>query len=105
MPEREIDFGFVFCEVSHFYSMSYRELMDIPIKTFWLMSGNIRRIRAGDDLRNLMTATASQSADGVKEYRERLIVDIGEVMKEPSVADAERDEAGFAELKSMAQTM
>ena len=85
--------------------MPYKDLMAIPIKTFWLMSGNIRRIKAGDDLRNLMTATAAQSAEGIQEYRERLIVDIGEVMKEPSAIDVERDEAGFAELKSMAQAM
>ncbi len=85
--------------------MPYRAVMELPIQAFWLMSSNIRRIKAGDDLRNLMTATAAQTADGIQEYRERLIVDIGEVMKEPLVADAERDEAGFAELKTMAQAM
>lgn len=105
MPEREIDFGFVFCEVSHFYAMPYKDLMAIPIKTFWLMSGNIRRIRAGDDLRHLLTASAAQSADGVKEYHERLVIEMGDVMKEPSVADAERDEVGFAELRQMAAAM
>ena len=80
--------------------------MDIPVRAFWLMSGNIRRIKAGDDLRNLMTATAAQSADGIKEYRERLIIDIGEVMKESVVTiEAERDDVGFAELRSMAAAM
>lgn len=95
----------MFCEVSHFYSMPYRDLMAIPIKTFWLMSGNIRRIRAGDDLRRLMTAAAAQSPDGAQECQERLIIDIGDVIKEPSVAEAARDEIGFAELKLMAATM
>ncbi len=85
--------------------MPYRELMAIPVKAFWLMSGNIRRIRAGDDLRNLMTASAVQNAEGFQEYRERLIVDMGEVVKEPSVIEVERDEAGFAELRSMAEAM
>lgn len=95
----------MFCEVSHFYSMPYRDLMAIPIKTFWLLSGNIRRIRAGDDLRRLSTAAAAQSAEGVRECQDRLIIEIGEVIKEPSVAEAVRDEVGFAELKLMAATM
>lgn len=70
------------------------------------MSSNIRRIKAGDDLRNLMTATAAQSADGIKEYRERLIIDMGEVMKEPVAAiETKRDDVGFAELRSMALAM
>lgn len=107
MPEREreIDFGFVFCEVSHFYSMSFREVMAMPVKSFWLMFSNIRRIRAGDDVRHLMTAAASQSADGVKELQERLVLEIGTVANAPPVVDAQRDEAGFAELKAMAAAM
>jgi hypothetical protein len=85
--------------------MPYREVMGLPVKTFWLMSGNIRRIRAGDDMRQLMTATAAQSAEGVGEYRQRLILDIGTVFKDGLIIDAERDEAGFAELKMMAAGM
>lgn len=92
----------MFCEVSHFYSMPYRDLLAMPIKTFWLMSGNIRRIRAGDDLRSLMTAAAAQSPEGARECQERLTIEIGDVIKEPSVMEAVRDEVGFAELKLMA---
>lgn len=105
MPEPEIDFGFVFCEVSHFYSMAYREVMEMPIKTFWLMFSNIRRIRAGDDVRHLMTAAAAQSAEGVKELRDKLVLEIGHVASESPVIDTQRDEAGFAELKAMAAAM
>lgn len=105
MPEREIDFGFVFCEVSHFYAMSYREVMDMPVRAFWLMFSNIRRIRAGDDVRHLMTAAAAQSSDGVKELQEKLVLEIGVVANEPPVIDAQRDEQGFAELKAMAAVM
>ena len=81
MPEPEIDFGFVFCEVSHFYGMSYREVMDLPIRAFWLMHGNIRRITAGEDIRTLSVSMAAQSGDGARECHDRLVLEMGEVMR------------------------
>lgn len=101
MPQREIDFGFLFCEVSHFYSMAYREVLEMPIRAFWLMSGNVRRLRAHSDVRSLMVASAAQSPEGIDEVRERLVLEIGEVAKEPPTS-VERDEAGFEELRAMA---
>ena len=77
----------------------------MPIKSFWLMFSNIRRIRAGDDVRHLMTAAASQSSEGVKELQEKLVLEIGVVANEPPALDVKRDEAGFAELKAMAAGM
>lgn len=91
--------------MSHFYATPYQTVMEMPIKTFWLMSGNIRRIRAGDDMRQLMTAAAAQSAEGIGEYRQKLILDIGTIFTEGPILNAERDEAGFAELKMMAAGM
>lgn len=79
----------------------------MPIKSFWLMYGNIRRIRAGDDVRQLLTAAASQSPEGVTELRDRLVLEMGEVVvaETPNPLDVQRDEAGFAELKAMAASM
>jgi hypothetical protein len=91
--------------VSHFYGMAYREVMDMPVRAFWLMFSNIRRIRAGDDVRNLMTSAAAQSADGVKELQEKLVLEIGTVATEAPEIEAKRDEAGFAELKAMAAVL
>jgi hypothetical protein len=105
LPEQEIDFGFLFCQVSHFYSMSYREVMEMPIMSFWLMNGNIRRVRADADMRALLVNAASQSSDGVTSYRERLVLELGTVISQPVVPDEERDEEGFAELKAMAASM
>lgn len=77
----------------------------MPVNAFWLMSGNIRRIRAGEDIRSLMTAAAAQSGEGIKEMQSRLVLELGEVFKEQPGIHAERDEAGFNELKLMAATM
>jgi len=101
-----VDFGFIFCEVSHFYSMSYQEVMAMPIRAFWTMSGNIRRLRASSDLRDLMVVSAAQSADGYKETHERLVLEIGTVyVGDSNPMNVERDEAGFNELKMMAAAM
>jgi len=85
--------------------MSYQEVLDMPAKTFWLMSANVRRIRAESDLRSLMIAGISQSSEGMKDYQEKLILEMGVIVKAPIGADIERDEAGFADLKAMAQAM
>lgn len=77
----------------------------MPIRAFWLMFSNIRRIRAGDDLRGLMVHSAAQSADGFKECQEKLVLEIGTVVSEPPSFHAERDEQGFEELKAMAAAM
>jgi hypothetical protein len=85
--------------------MSYREVLELPIMTFWLMSGNIRRIRADGDLRELVLGAAVQSSEGIKEYQEKLVLELGTVISSPAVPDETRDEEGFAELKMMASTM
>lgn len=72
---------------------------------FWLMSGNIRRVRADSDMRNLLLSAASQSSDGVQQFQERLILEVGTVFSQPAAPDEERDEEGFAELKAMAAGM
>jgi len=74
----------------------------MPIRAFWLFSGNIRRVRAENDMRALMVATASQSAEGIENHQERLVLEIGLVMTDNPVLDVDRDEKGFSELKMMA---
>lgn len=72
---------------------------------FWLMSGNIRRVRADSDIRALLVSAASQSSDGVTSLQERLVLEVGNVITQPVVPDAERDEDGFTELRAMAAAM
>jgi len=105
LPEREIDFGFLFCRVSHFYSMSYWDVMRMPIKTFWMMSENVRRIQAENDMRSVSVAVNSQSSEGLQEFHEKLVLEVGDVAKEPVVPDAVRDEEGFNELRMLAAAM
>lgn len=86
--------------------MSYQDVMGMPIRAFWTMSGNIRRLRASSDVRDLMVAVAAQAPDGVKDLQERLTLEIGTVyVGPPPGMEVERDEEGFNELRSMASMM
>ena len=82
--------------------MSYRDVLAMPIRAFWLFSGNIRRVRADSDMRSLMVAAAAQSAEGIESLQERFVVEVGMVMTDSPVLEVERDEKGFSELKMMA---
>ncbi|MDR9847016.1 hypothetical protein [Herbaspirillum huttiense] len=114
-----MDFGFFFCRVVHFYSMSPFEVMELPLRTFWLLQDNIDRIEAQRDMRSLTVGLHQQSGEAAIALRQRLTVELGSVVKtdmplaatappeaamRPEVAAryTERDEVGFAELKAMA---
>lgn len=79
----------------------------MPIRAFWLMSGNIRRVRAGNDLRAILVSAAAQSPEGIKDLQERYVVEMGDVYvsKNVSPLEVERDEEGFGELKALAALM
>ena len=73
--------------------------MGMPIKTFWLLSQNIERVAAGQDLRSLSVALAGQGGEHAKEYQQRLVIEMGTFVAEDKDV---RDQAGFDELKMMA---
>lgn len=78
--------------------------MALPIKTFWLMNSSIERISAQKDLRSLTVAVCGQGSEAAQEYRQRLILEVGTIVKlDSNPMNAVRDEAGFAELKKLAR--
>lgn len=87
--------------------MSYQQVMDMPIKAFWLFNRNIERIQAQKDMRHLTVAVCGQSgSEAVASVRERLIIETGTSVKlkfDP-LREAERDEEGFNALREMAKT-
>lgn len=64
------------------------------------MSGNIDRIEAQRDMRNLSVNAAGQSGEGATTYREQLNEELGTIVKVGRVH--QRDEEGFQALKEMA---
>jgi len=66
----------------------------------------ISRCLAEQDLRSLQVATNSQSEDGAKTIRDRLVLELGDVgthEDKSQAIDAKRDEEGFEFLKLMSR--
>ena len=74
--------------------MSPLELLKVPLTMFWMLSRNIDRLRAEEDVRNLQVARASQ-ADGeaVKVFMEGLQLRIGRPVVTDKVYDPSQDKA------------
>lgn len=88
-----------------FYGQSYMQMMDLPIKAFWLMNKNIDRIAARQDMRRLSIAMCAQSSEAANQLRDSLNAESGTVVKmeAESPLTAVRDERAFAELKGLAE--
>ncbi|EAU0361798.1 hypothetical protein C5952_03270 [Cronobacter sakazakii] len=74
--------------------MSPMELLGIPLTMFWMLSRNIDRLRAEEDIRNLQVARAAQAdGEGVKAFMEGLQLRIGRPVVTDKVYDPRKDKA------------
>lgn len=70
------------------------ELLGIPLTMFWMLSRNIDRLRAEEDVRNLQVARAAQAdGEGVKAFMEGLQLRIGRPVVTDKVYDPRKDKA------------
>lgn len=94
----------LFSRVCFHYGMSYREVMDLPMKTFWMLNRNISRLLAEQDLRAAEIAVSVNSGDAMKALHTKLLKEFDNPYRMENsgpVIDEERDEEGFAQLKLM----
>lgn len=63
------------------YGFGYQEVLDLPLRVFWLLNNNIRRLLAERDVRSLNNAMGAQSADGYEKRMKELTIDLGEPVK------------------------
>lgn len=75
--------------------------MSLPIRSFWFLNSTVVRLMAEEDMRSLTVVTSAQSTEAMRQTRENLVVELGDVMKIDPIAGAIRDEQGFQELKAM----
>lgn len=80
--------------------------MAVPIKSFWMLNAGIDRINAQDDMRSLTVASVSQNGEASQEYREKLVLEVGNIVTvdaqpEVEVEEGQSNLAGFAELKAL----
>lgn len=63
-----------------FYGTTYQETLGLPIRTFWMLSRNVDRLEAGEDLRRMRIAVASQSGETFEKFNKDLVAQIGEIV-------------------------
>ena len=74
--------------------MTPLELLGVPLTMFWMLSRNIDRLRAEEDVRNLQVARAAQAdGEGVKAFMEGLQLRIGRPVVTDKVYDPRKDKA------------
>lgn len=74
--------------------MSPLELLGVPLTMFWMLSRNIDRLRAEEDVRNLQVARAAQAdGEGVKAFMVGLQLRIGRPVVTDKVYDPRKDKA------------
>jgi len=79
--------------------MSDSQVLEMPIRRFWLMLNCISRISAERDMRALTIGSMSQaSPETANEYRQQLVLEVGHVARVTENLDRE----GLSRLKSMA---
>jgi len=79
--------------------MSDSQVLEMPIRRFWLMLNCISRISAERDMRALTIGSMSQaSPETANEYRQQLVLEVGHVARVTQKLDRE----GLSRLKSMA---
>lgn len=105
-----VDFGFLVCQVIHFYSQDYNAVLNMPLKLFWTLCNNIQRIQARNDLRQLSIASTSAIAGGMsgsveslQNLHEALATERGVVIKAKfdPIREAVLDRSGLERLRQL----
>ncbi|WP_342234653.1 hypothetical protein [Inquilinus sp. OTU3971] len=82
------------------YGLGYWELLQVPIRAFWLLARNINRLKAQDDMRSLRVLVAPQIKDGVSSLSESLVLEIDQIGESTSEDTSELDREGLHALKA-----
>jgi len=81
-----------------FYAMNYREVLALPLHTFWMLNRNVSRIQAEEDLRAFRLLVAAQHGEGAAETFRDLQTEIGT----PVVTVARMQTGAIQRLKQLA---
>ncbi len=88
------------------YGMGYREVMSMPMRAFWVVSGFVERLQADEAKMQLEIAATSPDGEAARALMERLNTAAPDPVTLSGYALAQRtavrDESGFQTLKAMA---
>jgi hypothetical protein len=90
------------------YGMTYQQVMEVPIKAFWTLSGNVPRLYASERADTFELLVQAQGDD--VEHIRTVMKSLRDQAPDPIVltgtavakVTATRDQDGFEELRSMA---
>lgn len=98
--------GYLVARAMRAYGMSYQDVMSMPCRAFWTISGYVERLHADEGKLQTEIAACSQGGEAAQLLFARLekqapqpVVYSGHALV---MAGAERDEGGFADLRAMA---
>ena len=83
--------------MAHFYAMSFRDVMEMPLRSFWSFNRNISRIQAENDMRAITVAGAVQSGETYTSTNDRLAKEHGTPLR---TIDNRRTPSATAELRN-----
>lgn len=96
---RAVDFGYVFSRVARFYGMSFTEVRDMPVRSFWLMNRMIERVRAEEMLDWMpvhSTAMGGKHVEGIaRDLKNRMGEPVIQDRIKASKTDVQRAKALF----------
>lgn len=88
------------------YAMGYQEVMNMPMRAFWTVSGFVDRVFADEGQLTLELNAASQDVEAAQTLMERMKKQAPSPVKLTVEAQVQRsavrDEGGFASLKALA---
>jgi hypothetical protein len=61
--------------------MNYKDVLSMPLRTFWMMNKNIDRIMAEADMRMLSVVAYAQSGDGIEDFTKKLRDQVGKIVE------------------------
>lgn len=80
----EVDFTFLFCRVIAQYGIDPMRCLSLPVRIFWVLAGNVDRLRAQDQIELLDVSSMAQamgSAEAQKEFRAHLVERLGTISR------------------------
>lgn len=95
----------------NFYSMSYPEVLALPLRTFWSLNAQITRLRAEEQLGMIemfMLGGMGASGEVVKELRQMLSKQMGDpvkVSRNKQIDDAATTQEGMKKLRELKSRM
>jgi hypothetical protein len=106
---KAVDFGFLFARIMRFYGMAFREVLTLPIQTFWMLHRNVDRVVAEENYKSAIIAASAMGGDGLTTLLEDLRKQMGDVVivdeAKLAMQEAKLDREGLNSLRGLGRVV